>query len=495
MRLGIDLDNTIICYDQLFSSLSEVVGTNKKDVKKDLMAADPSGKLWNQLQAKVYGPELSNARLYPGVVEFFEICKKLDWEIEILSHKTKVSNFDQKTPLRAPAKKFLDSYKIFNEIPVRFFETLDSKIEGIKNGKFDLFIDDLNAVLMHKEFPSSTLGLQAHTVHSFKNIRDLLLEFTLDEIRLLKFRFKNLPYKIKNLESSNSKVCQLYFVNGLSVISKQGDRKELASEYAVIKELENQKVTVIPQAILKIDKSKRYLYSALEGTKIDGCHVGDNEIQQMVDFISKLSEVYSRANVKFPNASYACFSFSDYLSNIERRILNLDTDLEKIDSYVALATSNSARFLNYCNQYGIDIYKKFPKEELILSPSDFGLHNMLRSESGLSFFDFEYFGKDDPAKLMADFYFHLGQNLSIEKRNRFIKKLCASLKQGDAVYARYQLIRRLIGIEWILIALNVFDSNTLARKLEASPLIDVEKLKGERMESAEELQRSIRNLV
>ena len=40
----------------------------------------------------------------------------------------------------------------------------------------------------------------------------------------------------------------------------------------------------------------------------------------------------------------------------------------------------------------------------VVSPSDFGFHNALRTEDGrLAFLDFEYAGWDDPAKLVCDF--------------------------------------------------------------------------------------------
>ena len=54
----------------------------------------------------------------------------------------------------------------------------------------------------------------------------------------------------------------------------------------------------------------------------------------------------------------------------------------------------------------------------VLSPSDFGFHNAILKESGdLVFLDFEYFGRDDPVKLMADFIWHPGMKLSnLQKR-------------------------------------------------------------------------------
>jgi hypothetical protein len=40
-----------------------------------------------------------------------------------------------------------------------------------------------------------------------------------------------------------------------------------------------------------------------------------------------------------------------------------------------------------------------------VSPSDFGFHNALADEAGaLTFLDFEYAGRDDPAKLVCDFF-------------------------------------------------------------------------------------------
>ncbi len=43
--------------------------------------------------------------------------------------------------------------------------------------------------------------------------------------------------------------------------------------------------------------------------------------------------------------------------------------------------------------------------ECLVSPSDYGFHNCLRRRDGnLCFFDFEYAGLDDPAKLFCDFF-------------------------------------------------------------------------------------------
>ena len=53
----------------------------------------------------------------------------------------------------------------------------------------------------------------------------------------------------------------------------------------------------------------------------------------------------------------------------------------------------------------------------ILSPSDFGFHNSLKTKKDqIIFFDFEYFGKDDPVKLAADFLLHPGMTLNLQQK-------------------------------------------------------------------------------
>jgi len=54
----------------------------------------------------------------------------------------------------------------------------------------------------------------------------------------------------------------------------------------------------------------------------------------------------------------------------------------------------------------------------ILSPSDFGLHNTISEKKKLYFLDFEYFGWDDPIKLICDFFWHPGNNMSKKLKNR-----------------------------------------------------------------------------
>ena len=59
--------------------------------------------------------------------------------------------------------------------------------------------------------------------------------------------------------------------------------------------------------------------------------------------------------------------------------------------------------------------------QLILSPSDFGFHNIVKNKKKLYFLDFEYSGFDDPLKLLSDFYV-IRIIRSPEKINNSLKK-------------------------------------------------------------------------
>ena len=64
-----------------------------------------------------------------------------------------------------------------------------------------------------------------------------------------------------------------------------------------------------------------------------------------------------------------------------------------------------------------------------LSPSDFGLHNAMRDEDGrLRFIDFEYFGWDDPVKLVSDTALHPGSELPGSSAKRLIATALARIR-------------------------------------------------------------------
>ncbi len=103
-----------------------------------------------------------------------------------------------------------------------------------------------------------------------------------------------------------------------------------------------------------------------------------------------------------------------------------------------------------------------PARTLIASPSDFGFHNVLRLPDGdLAFLDFEYFGQDDPVRLVGDFILHPGSwtagsdPAACPLRRRFMDGLSPRLNALDSDFAS-RLRRHLpyLALRWALIVLN-----------------------------------------
>ena len=67
-----------------------------------------------------------------------------------------------------------------------------------------------------------------------------------------------------------------------------------------------------------------------------------------------------------------------------------------------------------------EMTKKLNKKDLILSPSDFGFHNVIKKNKKLFFFDFEYAGMDDPVKLISDFICQPDYQLSKQQSYFFL---------------------------------------------------------------------------
>ena len=74
MRIGIDLDNTIICYDEALMDLGSLMGVPRKhaSTKQEIKNSAKNGREndWIILQGQIYGPGLELANPYPGFLEF-----------------------------------------------------------------------------------------------------------------------------------------------------------------------------------------------------------------------------------------------------------------------------------------------------------------------------------------------------------------------------------------------------------------------------------------
>jgi uncharacterized HAD superfamily protein len=152
MHIGIDLDNTIICYDGVFHRIAVQDGfipaetpTDKTSVRNAMHATGLRDE-WTELQGRVYGSRLDEARLFPGVRETLETWKRAGHRLSVVSHKTRYPYLGKKVDLHQAARDWLRAQALPVDA-VLFMETLEGKVAAIAEAGCEAFVDDLPEVL------------------------------------------------------------------------------------------------------------------------------------------------------------------------------------------------------------------------------------------------------------------------------------------------------------------------------------------------------------
>ena len=253
-----------------------------------------------------------------------------------------------------------------------------------------------------------------------------------------------------------------------------GQKDRLDTEFGCLSFLWDNGLRCIPRPIVADHKAGRAVYEHIEGTSVVSKELTRSDIGQAVDFLLRLKELRSaeRTAVIEP-AAEACFSVQAIFDSIDLRLKRLLSLEEETSPYLGLR-----RFLETGLQpaladarhrseekLGASIKSELSPQERTLSPSDFGFHNALRRPGGdLVFLDFEYFGWDDPAKMISDFLLHPAMELKGSLSSAFLSRVLNGFQEFPALERRVQLAYPLFGLKWCLILLNEFVPERLARR-------------------------------
>lgn len=168
VRIGIDFDNTIICYDKVFAAAARERGlvaegwTGSKTDVREYLRSKPGGELaWQGLQGWAYGKGIGGAEIFPGVREFLAACRTNGASVFVVSHKTRFGHQDRdRTDLRVAAREWLHragligaEHSAFAAGDVYFEDTQAAKVDRLVRLGLDVFIDDLVDVFEQPHFP------------------------------------------------------------------------------------------------------------------------------------------------------------------------------------------------------------------------------------------------------------------------------------------------------------------------------------------------------
>jgi len=491
MKIGIDLDNTIINYEDVFPMLAEHQGiTNiryppsKNSIKSQLLEESDGEGRWRRLQGQVYGAGVPFASLYPGIYRFLWRCKARGIEVHVLSHKTKFGHDDpERIPLRREAIRFLQENKLFSETPdsliadVYFFDSQSDKVNAIKESCFSWFIDDLVQVLTDSRVPDCTKPIlfcpqgsnaieYSRTARSWSEVEGRIFgDWSKEELGDAACELAGLPVvNVRWLgKHRNSGISKISFANGkaaaLKIYADDRTEERLCAEYQAVKLIRGLGNKSVPRPLGRNASLGVGLYEWISG--IPRLEVDEQTVEKVLRFLCFLEESNVRSKFcKFSDASAAVFSGQQLVDQIKKRIAEFQNDNVPsiIRDFVGVCILPAFRVTRVHAEESwaeTSFAEELHPHQRVLSPSDLGAHNWLHSENGdIYFLDFEYFGWDDPAKLICDFLLHPGMELDNRAREMWIEGV--RLLYGQSVIRRAAAMYGLIGVAWSLIVLNQF---------------------------------------
>ena len=417
MRIGIDLDNTIIDYTEAFlfgarqlKLIPEKWKGQKIELKSVVKSHSEGEQKWQKLQGKVYGQWVHHAKLYSGVFRFLWRCHQRGWETIVVSHKTEHGHFDSdKISLRDSARDFLlscqvcesDGEGLLNEI--KFESTREQKIQTIDDYQCDVFIDDLPEVLENREFPLETQRIlfdpenqykttTLERVRSWEDVTTRLLGqwSELELCNLAEECGLSTVIEVKSVSGGgNSRVYKGFTKSGkefaLKIYPSDSVHDRLRSEYDGLRTIHSKCMSKVPEPIGANHALEAASFVWLAGETISKMTLKD--IDQTVAFLSSLHQCRHQIEfANFPCASAACLSGKQIEVQINSRLelllaenhktLNLFLNKDFFVAFEQVLERAKAMWPN--REYALVLNR----DQQILSPSDFGFHNALKNVNG-----------------------------------------------------------------------------------------------------------------
>ena len=167
IKLGLDFDNTIVCYDAAIALLAEElfdlppeVPRTKLGLRDHLRGAGREPE-WTAFQGELYGPGMRHAQPFEGAIETMLQLVAAGHELVIVSHRSRRPyagpSYDLHAAARGWVAEWLQSAGLFgtvgDESAVHFLETREQKVAMIAQLDCSAFLDDLPDLFQEPAFP------------------------------------------------------------------------------------------------------------------------------------------------------------------------------------------------------------------------------------------------------------------------------------------------------------------------------------------------------
>lgn len=249
-----------------------------------------------------------------------------------------------------------------------------------------------------------------------------------------------------------------------------GDRRDrLRSEFAGLCFLRSKGISQVPEPCGCDAELRLGVYRYRAGRKLTPGEITVRHLGRIATFLAKLYALrHDPEAAALPEASEACLHLENHIAIVDRRLARLRALPERnqlfallhahLDQEVAPRLHHARRLFGAgIEGLGLDPRVVLAREHQILSPSDLGFQNILVTAAGeLIFVDFEYFGWDDPAKLVADFFLQPAVPLPPALRRPFFDQLGFVQADDPGFVQRLPFAYLFSALKWSLLVLNCF---------------------------------------
>ena len=507
MIIGVDFDNTIVSYDELFyhqAFIQKLIPKNlasDKEAIRDYLRQQGKEKEWVNLQGEVYGPLIREAQAFPGVKEFFILCIKQKIPLYIISHKTKQPASGKQYDLHQAAMNWLVQNGFFTTLGLTkdsvFFETTQNmKEERILKQECTHFIDDLPEFLCQPSFPNKVERIlfdpnqryaDEKGIHRFTHWEAMQYHLIPDNDLKKKINSLLSQSQLPNMKKvqpiqggrNNKAYCvevndnQKYLLK--SYYYQEGMRDRLASEYDFLTYAWTEGIRNIPQPLAQNEEHKLGLYTFIDGKKPELKNITEKAIHQLITFWQALNQHKEKAK-NIINSSDCAFSIQENIASVQQRMDKLSTIDKTANIHQDVAEFYTQELLpawervqkhvkKKAAQLHLSTNEKTPQKDRFISPSDFGFHNTLLDGKGtFHFIDFEYAGWDDPAKMVCDIFCQPELPIAAKYFDTVMKYVVAMTSQPQKYLALANIIYPICRIKFCCIILNEFIEEGFKRR-------------------------------
>jgi len=164
LLIGLDFDNTLVCYNEAIVRLADKLLKLPPDLPRtklairDYLREANREHDWTAFQGELYGPGMSYAEPFEHSVETLQVLKAAGYSLCIVSHRSFTPYAGPAYDLHAAARAWIDENLALDLIvnsQAFFYETMNQKIAAIGALECEIFVDDLPIVLANEDFPST----------------------------------------------------------------------------------------------------------------------------------------------------------------------------------------------------------------------------------------------------------------------------------------------------------------------------------------------------